>query len=327
MPRISNLNPTEFPSLLHWFAASKDGETHRLSLAQVRGLMQFFAGEIAVDETETVADALNVLRDNKANTADVTAALTDLSNAVDASIAALGGRVEVLETSVGSLLRVSVITTSQTFNYLPETRFVEIEVQGGGGGGGGRSSGGTGDSSGAGAGGAGGGCTALAKELNGVSSATLVVGAGGQGQVYAGGTKGGTSSYTDANTTLTAEGGFPGVASGFNNTLIIAIGSIGGGGSGGRVFPGEVGGNGISFGSNLSPNTGLATALGGKGGDSRHGSGGVGASARAGAQDGAVGENGRGFGGGGGGGVRVNSAPGINGGNGAPGVILIKEYK
>lgn len=75
MARISLLPTTAFPSLLHEFPASKDGETHKLTIEQVRELMEFKGSEISAslltaDDT-TVQAYLEWLRTNKVDNSDL----------------------------------------------------------------------------------------------------------------------------------------------------------------------------------------------------------------------------------------------------------------
>lgn len=83
MPKISQLNPTAFPSLEHFFAAAKDGETVKISIAQIRALMEFAASEISVPGSTNVEDALTALDTNKANQTDMVAADNALSSAIE----------------------------------------------------------------------------------------------------------------------------------------------------------------------------------------------------------------------------------------------------
>lgn len=81
MPKISDLNSTNFPLLDFWFPASHGGETNKLSLHQVRSLMLFKADEIAYNATN-VASALVNLETNKANQSEVIANYTELSTSL-----------------------------------------------------------------------------------------------------------------------------------------------------------------------------------------------------------------------------------------------------
>lgn len=79
MPRISEFNPTAYPSLEHEFPAEKDGENHRLSIAQVRALMQFAASEISTDwEGLTVQQILTALETDKAEKSYTDGQINDL---------------------------------------------------------------------------------------------------------------------------------------------------------------------------------------------------------------------------------------------------------
>lgn len=83
MPRISEFNPTAFPSLEHEFPAEKDGENHRLSVDQVRALMQFAASEISTDwEGLTVQQILTALETDKAEKSYVDTELNEILDAL-----------------------------------------------------------------------------------------------------------------------------------------------------------------------------------------------------------------------------------------------------
>lgn len=84
MPRISQLNSTQFPSLLFEFPASKDGETVKLSIQQVRDLMEFLASEIPFSETMSVEQAISELLSKKAETDYVDQQDNDLRLAIAA---------------------------------------------------------------------------------------------------------------------------------------------------------------------------------------------------------------------------------------------------
>lgn len=75
MPRISQLPGTAFPTLEHQIPSSKDGESQKLTISQIRALMNFKALEIVASLTTaddtTVQAYLEWLRDNKADASDL----------------------------------------------------------------------------------------------------------------------------------------------------------------------------------------------------------------------------------------------------------------
>lgn len=92
MPKISDLSPTDFPSLEHYVAAAKDNETVRISIAQIRGLMAFAANEISFTGG-TVEDALTALANDKADTS----AMVSADNALGAAIDSLGDEISAVD--------------------------------------------------------------------------------------------------------------------------------------------------------------------------------------------------------------------------------------
>lgn len=189
-------------------------------------------------------------------------------------------------------------------NY-PGLRAVKVKVQGGGGGGRGADSNNTGGA------GAGGGCYAegfiLADALAAVESVT--VGPGGAGGV--GGTTGSNGSASSFGSLVTANGGNRG-----GEIATYGGGRGGASGTGDLVIPG-------SAGVSVADHT-LYTAMflpGGAGGGSHLGGGGEGSPARAANR---AGGPGLGYGGGGGGAFCRNAS--VNGGDGAPGVVIVEVY-
>lgn len=85
MPRISELNPTAFPTLEAQFPVTHDGETNRYSLNQVRELLQYTAAEIMFNEISVEA-ALLMLASEKADQSDVDAALLALAESIDETV-------------------------------------------------------------------------------------------------------------------------------------------------------------------------------------------------------------------------------------------------
>jgi hypothetical protein len=173
---------------------------------------------------------------------------------------------------------------------------IEVEVQGGGGGA-------AGAASSAQASGAAGGYskkTISAATLSGVEAVTVTVGTGGAGgSANNNGAAGGTSSFGSY---LSATGG--------------AATTTGGGTAG----LGGVGSNGdLNLYGEPGIHDGVSASRGVNGGSSQLGVGGLGASA-----DDTKGGNGLGYGAGGGG-CRADASPTASGGDGAPGVVIVKE--
>lgn len=210
------------------------------------------------------------------------------------------------------LIAIQTFTTSGT--YTPTANMVQavIEIVGGGGGGGG--------SFGVGAGGGGGGeyAKGLFSAATIGASQTVTIGAAGTGgpNPTSNGTNGGTSSVGSL---ITAVGGSYGASN--NNSSFFSLGGIGGtGGTGGNFRtsggPGSVG----TFTSNGGAND---VSVGGQGGASFFGFGGISPGLTSGTGS-VPGNNALGYGGGGSGGASrtVNT----NGGNGFPGYVIITEY-
>lgn len=92
MPRISALPTTAFPDLGHEVAAEFGGETHRLSLQQIRTLLAYAASEISYMGA-SVADMLDDLSNNKLDAATY-----------DAFVNTIGTEIDDLETLIGTKL-------------------------------------------------------------------------------------------------------------------------------------------------------------------------------------------------------------------------------
>lgn len=77
MPKISELPTTNFPSLDHMFPTERAGESHRLTLGQVRDLLDYLASEIGFGDI-TVEEALNALASGKVGTDDFASAMAEV---------------------------------------------------------------------------------------------------------------------------------------------------------------------------------------------------------------------------------------------------------
>lgn len=87
MTRISQLPTTAFPSLDHEFPASKDGETVKLTVSQVRDTLAYQASEIARGASDVDAD-LSALENDKADTSYVDSEDNALADALAAGLSA-----------------------------------------------------------------------------------------------------------------------------------------------------------------------------------------------------------------------------------------------
>ncbi|RIY00226.1 hypothetical protein D3218_13150 [Aureimonas flava] len=89
--RISELPATSYPSLQHLIPASKDGETVKLTIEQIKSILALVAEDVAF-RTGTVESALAALVDAPApedftqQIADLSAAFAALPAAVSASV-------------------------------------------------------------------------------------------------------------------------------------------------------------------------------------------------------------------------------------------------
>jgi len=222
----------------------------------------------------------------------------------------------LLFAGTGRLLNVQTFNSSGTYTPTAGTKSVIIEVQAGGGGGGG--AGYTSNSTvSLGSGGGGGGYAKTKLTVAAATGATVTVGSGGAGGSIAptSGTAGGNSSFGALCVTVGGSGGFgqaqatppftaTGVVGGSVSTPTPNILSIPGGSS--------------------SPGFAVSTGscVGGNGGNSALGTGGLGAG-----NNNISGNAGRGYGGGGGAGVSQNSpSAGQAGSAGSSGVVVVWEY-
>ncbi len=216
----------------------------------------------------------------------------------------------------GRLLNIQTFTSSGTYTPTAGTTSVIVEVQAGGGGGGGAGYT-TSSNVSLGSGGGGGGYAKTKLTVAAATGATVTVGSGGAGGSIAptSGTAGGNSSFGALCVTVGGAGGFgqaqatppftaTGVVGGSVSTPTPNILSI----PGNPSTPGLA----VSTGSNI----------GGNGGSSVLGSGGLGAG-----NNNVPGNAGRGYGGGGGAGVSQNSpSAGQAGSAGSAGVVVVWEY-
>lgn len=225
-----------------------------------------------------------------------------------------GTNVQITAARRGTLLNVQVFATpgASTYTPTPGTRQIEVEVVGAGGGGAGARATGASQTSVGGGGGAGG--YTRAQISSGFAGATVTVGAGGSAGLGGGGGVGGNGGSSSFGAFLTAQGGGGGGVLGPDNAPLYAVGGSGGLGSLGQISSGGgTGGTHIAY-SNIS-------AFDGHGGASFFGAGGY----RGGA--GTNGAAGVAPGSGGGGAVVANNdATPRNGGAGANGIVIIKEY-
>ena len=193
---------------------------------------------------------------------------------------------------------VQVFTSSDTWNRPTGVTKVIMEVQGGGGAGGGG-----GPSKGAGAGG--GGYAKKFLDVASIATSTITVGAGGvNASTNSPGPAGTASSWADGTNTITGNGGGGGAANaaagGVGGTGVNGNFNIQGGSGGGGTNENNIGGGSFfspshySWTANGSPNPSDPTT---------------------------------GYGGGGEGARVTGGGPGSKGANGAPGIVIVWEYK
>lgn len=211
----------------------------------------------------------------------------------------------------GGLINIRLFTGPTSYTPTPGTNAVEVTVVGGGGGGGGTGAMGGGQY---GAGGGGGsGSWASSYLTTGFSGQTITIGAGGAGGVgNAAGSSGGTTTFGGSLSAGGGGGGAPGVPTAGGSCQ---IGGQGGTASGGNFInaSGTPGQAAVAFAN--------GNQLSGGGGSTPYGAGGGPRNANS-----NPGLQGQGPGGGGGGAVGQSGAAALNGGNGWPGFVLIREY-
>lgn len=212
----------------------------------------------------------------------------------------------------GSLLRITPITTSQTWNRGLNTKRVLVFCTGAGGGGGGDPYAVNGY---AGCGGAGGGTSISFVDVSAVPTVACVIGTPGLGVVGGDGTNGTASSFGSY---AAADGGQGGLNSQKLTTAINNPASIPGSGTVGNVLlTGEPGGIPM-----INKTAGLDGNWGGNGGASFWGGGGVGYRNQGSGVGTPAGNGTNGSGGAGG----DHGTTSVKGGDGGPGFILIFEF-
>ena len=218
----------------------------------------------------------------------------------------------------------TIYDTAGSGTYVPPVDCTAIDVMALGGGGGGGDSDGQGADTAAAAGSGGGGASALKRIANPAASYSYTVGALGAGAISAGtaGSAGGDSLFSDG-----------------GSIALVGTGGLGGAGDTGSTSSGtHTNGTAIvlATGGDINiPGQSTATAPMGdfntshfrawsypRGGDSPYGAGG-GTLGTSGQRDGV---DGAGHGSGGSGGVSVETTSNSTGGDGTPGLIIIKEY-
>lgn len=209
----------------------------------------------------------------------------------------------------GRLGAIRVLTGAGTFTKSAGCKDYEAFVLGAGGGGGTAPA--TGSNVGMASGGSGGAhCTSYFKNASSASFA-YSCGAGG-----AANTAGGATTFSYPGAVMTAPGGPPGGGGGPGSIPVASPGApnSAGGATGGNIYNTTTmpGGPGLILTS--------GAAISGSGGNSPMGTGGSGTSG------GGGGLGGQGFGAGGAGGLTGNGSGAQAGGNGTPGVIVVREY-
>lgn len=217
----------------------------------------------------------------------------------------------------GRLLSVKAIASSGTYTPSSGAKSLFIECIGGGGGGGGCVTQASGNHAAAGGGGAGGYACAFLSSI--AASYTISIGNGGAGGGTSGasGVDGGVTSF---GTVCVASGGAGG--SGGNLTVATANSVVAAGGNSGIATTGMV-----SFGSSEQGQQGIGTSngnIGGGGGSSKYGRGGIRVGTASGA---AAGNNATGYGAGGGGSaIGSSGGSGVSGGTAGGGIVTVWEY-
>jgi hypothetical protein len=213
-----------------------------------------------------------------------------------------------------------VFDSDTTWSRETGTVRVIVEVLGGGGGGGGAAASNANDETGIGGGGGAGGYAIAEIDVSSINSASITVGSGGSGGSAGGnsGSAGGNSEWSDGTNTVTGNGGNGGGTGGPSNSIQF----VGNSASGGNASGGDV--NVTGEGSVENPSFAGGISGTGPGGSTIYGSS-PRQNATTGSKDGG---DGNGFGSGGTGGVSTNNAGNAAaGGNGGPGIVIVREYK
>lgn len=336
---VSEIQTGELPAapsatLTHLFPAVKDGVAVHLSLAQVLALLtdgehvqSYDAGLASIAALVSAANKFLYLTDvDTYALADLTAAGRALLDDADAKAqrATLG--------ATGNFFKETLITASGTHAFHADTVLAEVIVIGGGGAGGGSIAGADAASSGG-----GGGSGEISRKIlstSGIASGTVVIGAGGTGvaAVVGGvgqGGNGGSSSWSDGTNTISAGGGVGGEGnsnSTYTQSFDGGAGGTGGAASGGFITRGQAGTNSLMIGATTG-GAGLMLAQGGIGGSTPFGVGGSGGKVRANTTANDSGAGGHGYGSGGGGHASCGAIVGYAGGDGGPGIVVVREYK
>lgn len=228
------------------------------------------------------------------------------NNATNPDAGGAGWRKHAL---AGGMIGYRVFTASATYTPTPGTQSVEVTVVGAGGAGGGTAA----MSSTQFAGGSGGGSGAWLSSFltSGFSGTTITIGVGGAAATGGNGGDGGNSSFGS----LVAGGGKGGVLGAATSIGSCQVGGAGGSVSGGNRIASAGAGGGASI---CFSNT---NQLSGFGGSTPYGAGGASRPSNT-----NPGIPGAGAGGGGGGAIGQSSVPAQAGGNGAPGLCIVKEF-
>lgn len=233
-----------------------------------------------------------------------------ISESTTIRYSASNDRFEIIGDSIG-IVSVSIITASGAYNPPSGVKALEFIAIGAGGGAGGVAGGGAGTS---GVGVAGGGGGASIKHTFVIeSSYTITIGAGGSGGAAGNnaGSTGGTTSISSTNVNLSCTGGAGGIGVAGSSSNVANVGAAGGSGSGGDVNidgnPSSSAVSAIDF--YALPISGMSILLGGL----RTIISANGTSATI-------------FGAGGGAGAVGATANNYSGGDGADGLVIVKEY-
>lgn len=311
MPKISELTEVTSPNTSDYVPIVSGGETKKVTVANLTG---GGGAKQPLDDTLTAVAGVTTAADKMiyftgVDTAAATTVTSQARNLLDDTTAS------AMRSTLGvsGLLGIQIFTSSGTYTPTSGTASVFVEVQAGGGGGGGADATGAGQVS-MGSGGASGAYSA-GTLTSGFSGVTVTVGAAGAANLAANGSQGGTSSF---GTAIVCAGGNGGqfVATQAPNILDAAT-------AGGTVTtagnviacPGAAGNPALAIG------VGANTVLGGTGGASLFGGGGIGV------VGGNWGISASAYGAGGGGAANAQSnATQRTGGAGGAGIVIIWEY-